>query len=94
MPTKDKLLRKLFQKKLPRNFSIQELNQLMSQCGCHRGQGGRGSGIRFYHEPTRRILAFDSPHPQNELYPYQVKMTKQFLLETGEYKEGKDDDEL
>lgn len=84
MPTKDKLLRKLFQKRLPRNFTVQELRQLMSQCNCLEGQGGRGSGIRFFHEPTGRILAFDSPHPQNELYLYQIKMTKQFLMDIGE----------
>ena len=88
MPSKDKLLAKLFQKKLPRNFTKQDLNALMSQCGCLRGQGGRGSGIRFYHEATGRILAFDEPHPENELYPYQVKLTRQFLKDIGEYKEA------
>ena len=87
MPSKDKLLAKLFQKKLPRNFTKQDLNALMSQCGCLKGQGGRGSGIRFYHESTGRILAFDEPHPENELYPYQVKLTRQFLKDIGEYKE-------
>ena len=87
MPSKDKLLAKLFQKKLPRNFTKQDLNALMSQCGCLKGQGGRGSGIRFYHELTGRILAFDEPHPENELYPYQVKLTRQFLKDIGEYKE-------
>ena len=88
MPSKDKLLAKLFQKKLPRNFTKQDLNALMSQCGCLRGQGGRGSGIRFYHESTGRILAFNEPHPENELYPYQVKLTRQFLKDIGEYKEA------
>ena len=88
MPSKDKLLAKLFQKKLPRNFTKQDLNALMSQCGCLRGQGGRGSGIRFYHESTGRILAFDEPHPENELYPFQVKLTRQFLKDIGEYKEA------
>ncbi len=87
MPSKEKLLNKLFQKRLPRNFTKQELNALMSQCGCLKGQGGRGSGIRFFHEATGRILAFDEPHPENELYPYQVKMTRQFLREIGEYEE-------
>ncbi len=87
MPSKDKLLAKLFQKKLPRNYTKQDLNALMSQCGCLKGQGGRGSGIRFYHELTGRILAFDEPHPENELYPYQVKLTRQFLKDIGEYKE-------
>ena len=87
MPTKAKLLKKLFQKRLPENYTTKELAQLMSQCNCLQAQGGRGSGIRFYHEPTGKILAFDSPHPQNELYPYQGKMVRRFLLETGEYKE-------
>ncbi len=87
MPTKEKLLRQLFQKRLPRDFTKQELAQLMSQCGCVKGQGGRGSGIRFYHESSGRILAFDEPHPENALYPYQVKLTRQFLRDIGEYKE-------
>jgi hicB family protein len=46
MPTKEKLLRKLFQKRLPRNFTKQDLSALLAQCGCRKGQGGRGSGIR------------------------------------------------
>ena len=60
---------------------------LMSKCGCQKGNGGRGSGIRFYHENTGRILAFDEPHPESTLYLYQVKLTKKFLVEIGEYKE-------
>ena len=87
MALKDKLLRKLFQRKLPRNFTKQELDTLMKQCGCIKGQGGRGSGIRYYHEATGRIVAFDEPHPENTLYPYQVKMVRQFLKEVGEYKQ-------
>lgn len=87
MPTKEKLLKKLFQKRIPRNFTKQELDVLMSKCGCQKGNGGRGSGIRFYHENTGRILAFDEPHPESTLYLYQVKLTKKFLVEIGEYKE-------
>ena len=92
MPTKAKLLEKLFQNRIPKNFTKQELNSLMSQCGCLKGQGGRGSGIRFYHSRTGRILAFDEPHPGNELYPYQVKAVRQFLKEVGEYGKGINDD--
>ena len=87
MPTKDKLLKKLFQKRPPRDFTKNELNTLLSQCQCVKSSGGRGSGIRFYHEKTGRILAFDEPHPGNKLYPYQIKKTCQFLIEIGEYKE-------
>ena len=87
MPTKDKLLKKLFQKRTPRNYTKQELNALMSQCGCLKGQCGTGSGIRFFHKATGRMLAFDEPHPENELCTCQVKMTRQFLKEIGEYSE-------
>ena len=87
MPTKEKLLKKLYSKQLPRNFTKSDLSALMSACDCVKGQGGRGSGIRFFHQKTGRILAFDEPHPGNELYPYQVKMTRVFLKEIGEYQE-------
>ena len=79
MPTKEKLLRKLFQKRLPRNFTKQDLSALLAQCGCRKGQGGR-------------ILAFDEPHPENELYPYQLKLVRRFLREIGEYREDKTND--
>ena len=48
MPTKEKLLEKLYGKQLPRNFTKSDLSALMSACGCEKGQGGRGSGIRFF----------------------------------------------
>lgn len=92
MPTKEKLLQKLFQKRLPRNFTKQDLGALLAQCGCRKGQGGRGSGIRFFHEKSGRVLAFDEPHPENELYPYQIKLVRQFLREIGEYTEDKTND--
>lgn len=89
MPPKEKLLDKLFQKRQPRNFSKQELDSLMEQCNCIKGQGGRGSGIRYYHSRTGIVLTFDEPHPGNDLYLYQIKKVKQFLTETGEVKEDR-----
>lgn len=56
----------------------------MSKCNCKKSSGGRGSGLKYFHEPTGRILQFDGPHPGNELYLYQVKMVKEFLQEVGE----------
>lgn len=47
-------------------------------------EGGRGSGIGFVHEATKRIVQFDGPHPGNELYRYQIKMIIKFLGEVGE----------
>ena len=71
---------------------VKDLRALMAQCGCRKGQGGRGSGIRFFHEASGRILAFDEPHPENELYPYQLKLVRQFLWEIGAYAEDKTND--
>lgn len=83
MSKKDKLLEKLFCKGIPKNFTVQELNQLMSQCDCEKFSGGRGSSIAFYHIKSQRILQFDGPHPEKELYIYQVKMVREFLKAIG-----------
>ena len=85
MSTKEKLINKLFQRKLPRDFSKHELDTLMSKCGCKKGPGGRGSGIRYVHEGTGAVLAFDEPHPEENLYPYQIKDTREFLHRIGEH---------
>ncbi len=89
MPSKETLLARLFSAQMPKNFTKQDLYALLTHCGCKKGQGGRGSGIRYYHEKTGRILAFDEPHPGNELYPYQIKMVRAFLRDVGEAKEVK-----
>lgn len=84
MPKKEALLEKLMRKAIPKNFTTRELDSLMSQCNCVKYPGGRGSAISYYHEPTKRILWFDGPHPGNELYTYQVKMVREFLRSIGE----------
>lgn len=67
MPKKEDLLAKLMRKPAPTNFTVRELDTLMSKCGCKRDSGGRGSGIRYVQIETGRILVFDGPHPGNEL---------------------------
>lgn len=84
MPKKDKLVEKLMRPSIPKNFTVNELDALMSQCGCIKSAGGRGSAISYYHESTKRILRFDGPHPGNELYTYQVKKVREFLSDIGE----------
>ena len=78
MPSKEKLLNKLLQKPSPANFTVQELDALMSKCGCSKFAGGRGSGLRYIHV-SGAVLTFDSPHPGKELYRYQIKKTIDFL---------------
>lgn len=88
MPKKDKLLDKLMQKRIPKNFTTAELDALMSQCGCEKYPGGRGSAISYFHRSSGRILRFDGPHPGNELYPYQIKKVREFLVAIEEFQEG------
>jgi len=84
MPKKEDLLDKLMRKPAPANFTIRELDQLMTRCGCIKESGGRGSGLRYVHTKSRRVLTFDGPHPGNELYRYQIKLIITFLDELGE----------
>lgn len=84
MPKKDTLIEKLLRKPMPRNFTVRELDLLMSKCGCIKRNGGRGSSIAYFHTTSNRILQFDGPHPGNELYTYQIKMVIAFLREVNE----------
>ena len=84
MPSKEKLIEKLLRTPSPKNFSVRELDQLMSKCDCTKFPGGRGSGIGYYHNETNRVLQFDRPHPGNDLYNYHIKKTKEFLKAIGE----------
>ena len=79
MPGKKVLIEKLFRKPYPKNFTIRELDSLMGKCNCTKGSAGRGSGVKYIHDASKRILQFDQPHPGNELYKYQVEMVKEFL---------------
>lgn len=84
MPSKDALIKKLFSRPSPTNYTVRELDALMKKCGCRKFSGGRGSGIGYIHEESGRIVQFDAPHPGNELYRYHVNMVKKFLEEIGE----------
>lgn len=84
MSKKEILIEKLTRKPYPRNFTVRELDQLMSKCNCSKHAGGRGSSIAYVHTATGRILQFDQPHPGNNLYRYQIEKTKDFLVKIGE----------
>ena len=84
MPSKSDLLYKLYSEKYPKNFTVRDLDNLMNKCNCTRFNGGRGSSIGYCHTATKRILQFDGPHPQKELYRYQIQKVKDFLSVIGE----------
>lgn len=89
MGKRENLLNKLYSPVIPKNFTVAELDSLMKKCNCIKGSGGRGSAIKYYHEPSKKILIFDGPHPGKELYIYQVQMVKKFLIDVNEYKKQK-----
>ena len=60
---------------------------LNEEVNCEKFQGGRGSGIGYVHNETKRIVQFDQPHQGNELYGYQIKKTIDFLKAIGEIDE-------
>ena len=84
MPDKKALVSKLTAKPIPRNFTVKDLDALMSKCGCEKYQGGRGSGIGYKHTRSGRAIQFDAPHPGKELYTYQIKAVIRFLNEIEE----------
>ena len=84
MPKKEDLINKLKAKPMPTSFTVHELDSLMKKCGCTKFEGGRGSGIGYFHDKSGRIVQFDGPHPGKELYRYQIKLVIKFLKEVGE----------
>lgn len=85
MGKKQVLLEKLYAKGIPKNFTVRELDTLMAKCNCEKFSGGRGSSIGYYHPLTKLVVQFDAPHPEKELYTYQIKMVRGFLKDIGEY---------
>lgn len=84
MPKKEDYIEKICRKPSPKNFTTKELDTLMGKCNCTKFPGGRGSGIGYVHEETKRVLQFDAPHPGKDLYGYQIKKVLQFLRDIGE----------
>ena len=88
MPTKYALISKLTAKPLPRNYTVKDLDALMSKFDCEKYHGGHGSGIGYRHIHTGRAIQFDTPHPGKELFLYQVKAVIAFLRDVGEIRGG------
>ena len=84
MSQKEELVQRLMSK--PKNFTILELDSLMSKCGCQKSNRGKtsGSAIAYVHLKTGRILKFHSPHPQKELKQYMIALVIDFLTSLSE----------
>lgn len=84
MSQKDDLIERI--KSKPKDFTVLELDSLMSKCGCTKLSRGKtsGSAIAYMHEETKCMLRMHSPHPRKELKPYMVKSVIEFLEQISE----------
>ena len=81
---KEELIKKLFSKPDTKSFTVRELDTLLNKCNCSKYHGGRGSSLKYIHIQSGLILTFDGPHPGNELYSYQIKKVRKYLIDIGE----------
>jgi predicted RNA binding protein YcfA (HicA-like mRNA interferase family) len=83
---KDKLLSRLFANPVPKNFSWEDLINVMSHQGFINHCDG-GSHYIFEHVETGKRLCVSKTHPSGLLKSYQVKAVKE-VLETLGVKNG------
>lgn len=90
MSRKENLVSRL--KSRPRDFSIQELDTLMSLCNCEKRNRGKtsGSAIEYIHTQTKHIYSIHQPHPGNEIKICYIKRIISFLTEIGEIQDHAD----
>lgn len=86
MSRREKLLERLMSR--PDDFTSDELETVMLQCGCRKSSRGKtsGSAIAYIHVKSGRVFKAHSPHPAKVLKHYQVAAVIEFLQSVGEIK--------
>lgn len=83
MGTKEKLIERL--KKLPKDFTFDEAERLLSMFGYVKSNKGKTSGSRVLYYKWGKIPVFlHRPHPQKELKEYAVKQLLSELIQNGD----------
>ncbi|NMA36978.1 MAG: type II toxin-antitoxin system HicA family toxin [Papillibacter sp.] len=84
MGRKDEQIKRLLSK--PKDYTISELDILMSNCGCIKDNRGKtsGSAIKYLHEKSGAKLFIHEPHPRRNLPEYAIKKAISFLTEIDE----------
>ena len=82
MSTAEKLIAKF--KKLPSDFTFEEMVRLLKNLGYELENKGRTSGSRveFHHEEYESIM-FHKPHPSNIIKGYVMKQVYKQLIDNG-----------
>ncbi len=88
MSKHEKIIEKLNSR--PKNFTYNELRQLLSGFGYIEHHKGKTSGSRvaFIHKKAGHIIRLHKPHPGNELKQYQISLIISELKTQG-FLEGK-----
>ena len=68
MSKKEKLVKRLL--KLPKDFTFDEMESLLSCFGYNLKQGNSGSGIKFIKAGSNETINFHKPHPNGILKRY------------------------
>ncbi|WP_455590661.1 type II toxin-antitoxin system HicA family toxin [Bacteroides sp.] len=82
MGTKEKLIERF--KKLPSDFTFDELDKLLKNFGYEKSNKGKTSGSRvIYKNAEKRPIMVHKPHPGNIIKSYAIKQIKDILMEEG-----------
>lgn len=71
MSKKDKLIDRLL--KIPKDFTFDEMESLLSYFGYQLKQGGSGSGVKFIKVGSDEVINFHKPHPNGILKRYVLE---------------------
>ncbi len=83
MGTKEKLLDRL--KNLPKDFTFDEVERLLTLFGYEKSNKGKTSGSRvLFSKPEKLPIFIHRPHPGKELKEYAVKQLLGELLKNEE----------
>jgi predicted RNA binding protein YcfA (HicA-like mRNA interferase family) len=86
MTSSDKLLERF--KRLPSDFTFDELDRLLTRFGYERSNKGKTSGSRIiYKNNNNRPIMIHRPHPGNIIKIYAMKQILDHLRDLGYIKE-------
>lgn len=83
MSKTDSLLNKIMNRAAV--ISFREVDSLLSKCGYILNNKGKTSGSRlqYVHEKSKRIIAFDKPHPESDVPRYVKERIIEALKQEG-----------
>lgn len=81
MGKKEKLIARL--KSIPKDFTFEEMETLLSALGFEKSNKGKTSGSRVKFMKDDIPIILHKPHPRKELLEYQIKQILEILEEEG-----------